>query len=113
MSEANNSSLKELIPKVGPRLRTLNVLKEEYGKHASIVTLQNARVDLESKILENPQKGQLKLNTCNGEWNLQKLNEKVCGNYYYYYYYDDDDSNYTLQSSLQHYVTELKRFYKN
>ena len=102
ISEANNSSLKELIPKAGPRLRTLSVLKEECGKDAGIVTLQIARVHLESKILENPQKGQLKLNTCNGEWNLQQLDEKVCGNYYNYYNYydDDDDSNYTLQSSF-------------
>lgn len=30
LNEANGSSLKELIPKVGPRLRTLSVLQEEY-----------------------------------------------------------------------------------
>ena len=76
LSEENNCSLKELIPKVGPRLRTLHVLKQEYGGNA---TKENPKS--ESRIHEkNPYKGRLKLNMSGGEWDLEKLNEKVCGN---------------------------------
>lgn len=36
---------------------------------------------METKILEkNPYKGQLKLSMSGGEWNLEKLDEKVCVN---------------------------------
>lgn len=46
--------------------------------------LRGQKVQNANKLEKNPYKGQLKLGMSGGEWNLEKLDEKVCGDMYWH-----------------------------
>ena len=74
LEEQDQSSLKELIPKIGPRLKILRVIEQKYQKPTS-KQVDNAREESVHCVF----KGQLKLGMVDGQRNMEKVDEMVCG----------------------------------
>lgn len=73
MKEEHKCCLKELIPKMGPRLRAIDVIEKEYGKK----TVKHGPSRDSNKVENIAFKGQMKIQMEGGEWGLEKLDEKV------------------------------------
>lgn len=76
LKEEPQCSLKELIPKMGPRLRTLRTIEQKYGKE----TIQHKPTSVDvthSGNVATTFKGQLKLSMECGQWNMEKIDEMV------------------------------------
>ncbi|CAB3988900.1 Hypothetical predicted protein [Paramuricea clavata] len=73
LKEEPQNSIKELIPKMGPRLRTLRAV-ENNGK--PIAQQKPARVaSQDSEHVSASFKGQLKLRMDDGQWSMEKMDE--------------------------------------
>jgi hypothetical protein len=82
MKEEGQNSLKELIPKMGPRLKLKQAIEETYAHEKqntecevnfSTVTSSTATTSTGNIAL----KGQMKLQVGADGWNLKRLSEKV------------------------------------
>ena len=66
LEEQDQSSLKELIPKMGPRLKILHAIEQKYQKPTS-EQVDNTRGERAHCVF----RGQLKLGLVDGKWNME------------------------------------------
>ena len=81
MKDESMASLKELLPQMGPRVRLIKCLKDEYPSHPPGKMTpgeNNSNKESRLNVLGNLYKGQQIINlTTDGGWSLQKMEARV------------------------------------